>query len=144
MVELNRWVVHISIQAIKRLSNDSSFFSETDFVARNKMFHILLNSIVQVCLARAQTLQGGEEAVAVSELTKEALASTVTEDGKTLGDLVALNIGQIGENLILKRAVLLKASRDEVGHIHCFLVVAVIICVMAFVDQEELSAFKRK
>ena len=90
--------------------------SETDFVARNKMFHILLNSIVQVCLARAQTLQGagGEEAVSVSELTKEALASTVTEDGKTLGDLVALNIGQIGENLILKRAVLLKASRDEV------------------------------
>ena len=80
------------------------------------MFHILLNSIVQVCLARAQTLQGGEEAVSVSELTKEALASTVTEDGKTLGDLVALNIGQIGENLILKRAVLLKASRDEVVH----------------------------
>lgn len=90
--------------------------SETDFVARNKVFHILLNSIVQVCLARAQSMsaEAGQEAVSVSEVSKEALASIQTEEGKTLGDLVALNIGQIGENLILKRAVLLKALQDDV------------------------------
>ena len=91
--------------------------SETDFVARNKVFHVLLNSVVQVCLARAQSIEMPEAngpAVCVSEVTKEALASIQTEDGKTLGDLVALNIGQIGENLILRRAVLFKTSRDEV------------------------------
>jgi len=87
--------------------------SETDFVARNKVFHVLLNSIVEVLLARAQTVNASGPDVSIEEMSKEALAEVATPDGKTLGDLVALNIGQIGENLILKRAILFKIGQSQ-------------------------------
>jgi len=86
--------------------------SETDFVARNKSFHILLNSIVEVCLARAQSLSSDAQ-VSVEHMNKSALGEVQTPEGKTLADLVALNIGQIGENLILKRAVLFKTGQCQ-------------------------------
>jgi len=96
--------------------------SETDFVARNKQFHVLLNAIVDVCLKQAQQLvhEDGKEVVAVTSLRKADLANlnvAAKEAGgntKTLADLVALNIGQIGENLTLRRAVLFKVNKEAV------------------------------
>ena len=45
-------------------------------------------------------------------LDKDSLATIQTGEigGKTLADLVALNIGQIGENLVLRRAVTFSTS----------------------------------
>ena len=81
--------------------------SETDFVARNKQFHILLNAIVDLCLNQApQFIDRSGDAVQIKHLNRDELMKLPTEDGKTVGDLVALNIGQIGENLVIKRAVL--------------------------------------
>jgi len=89
--------------------------SETDFVARNKQFHILLNAIVDVCLSKAKSAKATEnQAVVVETLGKAELAEVQTPDGKTLADLVALNIGQIGENLILRRAILFKVNPEGV------------------------------
>ena len=84
--------------------------SETDFVARNKQFHVLLNAIVDTCLGQAQRVSSGNDDVTVKTLNREELAGIKMEDGKTLADLVALNIGQIGENLILRRAVMYKVN----------------------------------
>lgn len=96
--------------------------SETDFVARNKQFHLLLNAVVDVCLKQAEAQQpfrDGKEMVAVTTLSKADLANlnVAKEAGnntKTLADLVALNIGQIGENLTLTRAVLFKVNKEAV------------------------------
>lgn len=87
--------------------------SETDFVARNKVFHVLLNSIVEVLLAKAQSVTTSGTDLSIEEMGKEALGEVATPDGKTLADLVALNIGQIGENLILRRAVLFKIGQGQ-------------------------------
>ena len=62
-----------SVKFGKKKSSIKTFvFSETDFVARNKSFHILLNSIVEVCLARAQSLSSDAQ-VSVEHMNKSAL-----------------------------------------------------------------------
>jgi len=86
--------------------------SETDFVARNKQFHILLNAVVDICLGQAKAAEAASEAVVVRNLSKADLAEVKTAEGKTLADLVALNIGQIGENLTLRRAVTFKVGQE--------------------------------
>ena len=52
------------------------------------------------------------EVLGVQHLDKDSLATVQTGEtgGKTLADLVALNIGQIGENLVLRRAVTFSAK----------------------------------
>ena len=48
-------------------------------------------------------------------MDKDSLAAIQTGEigGKTLADLVALNIGQIGENLVLRRAVTFSTGGDK-------------------------------
>eukprot|EP00096_Caligus_rogercresseyi_P012490 TRINITY_DN5241_c0_g1_i1.p1 TRINITY_DN5241_c0_g1~~TRINITY_DN5241_c0_g1_i1.p1 ORF type:complete len:304 (-),score=83.28 TRINITY_DN5241_c0_g1_i1:185-1069(-) len=79
---------------------------ETDFVARNKNFHILLNEITGVALSNVET-EGKE--MRVKSVSREEMGewSSQSEEGKSLADLIALNIGQIGENIVLKRGFLL-------------------------------------
>ena len=43
-------------------------------------------------------------------MDKEALKMVTTDDGKTLADLLALEIGNIGENMQLRRAVFVKVD----------------------------------
>nr|ACO15630.1 Elongation factor Ts, mitochondrial precursor [Caligus clemensi] len=78
---------------------------ETDFVARNKNFHLLLNEITGVALSNAPKK---DEEIIVQSLQKEEMSEwrSLSEEGKTLADLIALNIGRIGENIVLKRSVL--------------------------------------
>ena len=51
----------------------------------------------------------------IEHLEKDALATIPTSESieKTLGDLVALNIGQIGENIVLRRAVTFATPSDK-------------------------------
>ncbi|XP_040565946.1 elongation factor Ts, mitochondrial [Lepeophtheirus salmonis] len=82
---------------------------ETDFVARNTKFHHLLNEIAGVALSNAtNNLDSGSEDLKVQSLNKDELSQfkSTSEEGKNLADLIALNIGQIGENIVLKRGVL--------------------------------------
>ena len=54
---------------------------ETDFVARNKQFHVLLNEISDTHLANAPGVGSGDE-VAIKETGKEDLLNMVTKDGE--------------------------------------------------------------
>lgn len=89
---------------------------ETDFVAKNKQFHDLLNQVVESILAAAASGAAIPSSTATSLvlLNKGDLnkLEAKPDEGKTLGDLVALNIGQIGENIVLRRCALYKVGGD--------------------------------
>ncbi|KAL5005652.1 hypothetical protein ScPMuIL_016810 [Solemya velum] len=81
---------------------------ETDFVARNEKFQNLVSSLVAAC--DKNFTQGNQSK---SHLSTSDLAGLATSDGKTLGDLVALEVGSIGENMLLRRAVCFTGSEDS-------------------------------
>lgn len=83
---------------------------ETDFVARNKQFLSLLQSVTDLNLTAAADTSQHDGEFSMKFLEKEDLDEIKQPDGKNLADLLALNIGQIGENITLKRAVHFKSS----------------------------------
>lgn len=78
---------------------------ETDFVARNKKFQKLVSEATAACAQHGQ--KSGHNKLF---LDKEVLKTITAEDGKSLSDLLALEIGNIGENMQLRRAVFLKVD----------------------------------
>ncbi len=78
---------------------------ETDFVARNKVFHELLQEIVNVSLKSAP--KSVPSSAIVRRLSKDELnaMASATGSARTLSDFVALHIGQLGENIVLQRGV---------------------------------------
>jgi len=84
---------------------------ETDFVARNEQFHAIVErlSVALVQQAGQRCPDGG-----IDKLDGEALqAIHADESGQTLKDLVALGIGNLGENMVLRRSVLMRAAEGE-------------------------------
>ncbi len=82
---------------------------ETDFVARNAQFHELLN---EVTLANLMVAAGaGPEPR--KEVDSQALSALTNQKGHSLADLVALNIGQIGERLVARRGVCLGTASSS-------------------------------
>ncbi len=80
--------------------------SETDFVARNDAFQGIVRNIAKVAL----TTDGSVEAVA---------AATYPESEKTVADTIKDAIGTIGENMNLRRTVLLSVNSGVVStYIH--------------------------
>lgn len=85
---------------------------ETDFVARNQQFVSLLQQVAASCVANSS----GEAAAAEMQLSTTAISpgelgtSPSVEAGKTVGDLVALSIGQVGENISLGPAAVFRAG----------------------------------
>ncbi len=86
---------------------------ETDFVARNKQFLSLLKEVTALNLKGATMPAKGSVSL-TNQAGNDLTAMPSKEDGKTLADLVALNIGQIGENLALARGALIASSADDV------------------------------
>lgn len=83
---------------------------ETDFVARNKQFLSLLQTVTDLNLTAASSAPQNDGEFSMKHLEKEDLDEIKQPDGKNLADLLALNIGQIGKNITLKRAVHFKSS----------------------------------
>jgi len=81
---------------------------ETDFVARNGKFVSLLDDIATQCVQAV--VADPDHQVGKSRVTKEQVEAIKVEEGKTLADLVALNIGQIGENISVGGVTVLKAG----------------------------------
>ena len=78
---------------------------ETDFVARNKQFLSLLQTVTDLNISAAKLDSNSDDSsLSMKSLDKDYLDKIKQADGKDLSDLVALNIGQIGENLSLKKA----------------------------------------
>jgi len=81
---------------------------ETDFVARNGKFVSLLDNIATMCVKKIVSDPDHKEGK--TRISKEQVAAITVEEGKTLADMVALNIGQIGENIALGGVTVFKAG----------------------------------
>lgn len=84
---------------------------ETDFVARNKKFHSLTETVISAVLShtKGQELQNQ---VQRTVFHMDALKTMLAADGKTLGDHAALTIGNVGENISLRRALAISVQPD--------------------------------
>lgn len=93
---------------------------ETDFVSRNSSFLTLANLIAKSCISIVPQVCNTTKSLHKEILDGKAVGSLAAPDGKTLADHVALQIGILGENMVLKRAVLISVS-DKIllsGHSH--------------------------
>lgn len=92
---------------------------ETDFVARNEKFQKFVEMVSVACAEYVKDVDSKENITKVA-LEADALKNLKTEDGKSLGDHLALVIGNVGENASFKRAICFKSSEGVCisGHIH--------------------------
>ncbi|XP_057330397.1 elongation factor Ts, mitochondrial isoform X1 [Microplitis mediator] len=84
---------------------------ETDFVARNKTFHGLAETVVTAIVKYSSDLTVTDDVNKII-LDAEMLKGISTGDGKNLADHVALTIGSIGENIFIKRALCMNVNKD--------------------------------
>ncbi|XP_069698470.1 elongation factor Ts, mitochondrial [Periplaneta americana] len=93
---------------------------ETDFVARNKTFQTMVDSVANACLRFATGKLGTGNALTKIGLDSERLRTLSGEDGKPLSDHVALLIGNVGENVALRRAYCFQAHEGVLvaGYTH--------------------------
>ena len=80
---------------------------ETDFVARNKQFLSLLQEVSALNISACKNLCEG-----LKHLNRSDLEALPQKDGKSLSDLIALNIGVIGENISPKKAAWMSLSEE--------------------------------
>ena len=80
---------------------------ETDFVARNENFKQFLEMASKACVNYVKEVDASN--ITKIALEADALKNLKLDDGKTLGDHLALMIGTVGENANLKRAICYKA-----------------------------------
>lgn len=81
---------------------------ETDFVARNENFQQFVEKASKACAHYLSEVDNTSKILKIG-LESESLRNLKMEDGKTLGDHLALMIGIVGENASLKRAICYKA-----------------------------------
>lgn len=84
---------------------------ETDFVARNEKFLELVNLTSRACLKYVNSLPDSDM-ISRTEFQTESLKNLVSENNKKLIDEMALVIGSVGENALLKRAVCFKVPES--------------------------------
>jgi len=91
---------------------------ETDFVARNEKFQSLVSTIAKEIANSSSTLTNQD--ILKEGLSGEQLKTLIASDGKSLGDLVALTIGNVGENMTPARAVRMTVAPglQIVGYTH--------------------------
>ncbi|XP_043475854.1 elongation factor Ts, mitochondrial [Leptopilina heterotoma] len=84
---------------------------ETDFVARNKHFQGLADTVATAVLNHSLTLPN-DGGISKIILDSESLKQIPTHDGKTIADHSALTIGTVGENIGIKRALCMSVGSD--------------------------------
>lgn len=80
---------------------------ETDFVARNEKFLDFVGLASRACLKYVANLPGSD-VVSRTEFQSESLKNLIADNNKKLSDEMALVIGSVGENALLRRAVCFK------------------------------------
>lgn len=80
---------------------------ETDFVARNENFQAFVEMASKACAEYISEVNTADKITKIG-LESETLRGLKLDDGKTLGDHLALMIGTVGENATLKRAICYK------------------------------------
>lgn len=87
---------------------------ETDFVARNENFKQFLVKASEACAKYVHEVDATN--ITKIALETDTLKNLKLDDGKSLGDHLALMIGTVGENATLKRAICYKAP--EAVHLY--------------------------
>ncbi|KPP57118.1 hypothetical protein Z043_125190, partial [Scleropages formosus] len=80
---------------------------ETDFVARNEKFHSLVRDVAFATMAHHRSGTGSRSAYIKSLLSTDDLSKLTVPGGASLADRLALAVGRLGENIALRRAVVL-------------------------------------
>ncbi|ELT92766.1 hypothetical protein CAPTEDRAFT_163902 [Capitella teleta] len=80
---------------------------ETDFVAKNDKFQGLATKIANACLHQGASTNDSKIAY-----DKDSLAKVAVDDS-TVADATALVLGNIGENMLARRAVYMRAGERE-------------------------------
>lgn len=83
---------------------------ETDFVARNEQFKDLVGVAAMACLDFTKNAPSNDHSLSKYEMNCDQLKTLRTLNGKSLMDEVALSIGNLGENLHLRRGFSYKAG----------------------------------
>ncbi|XP_011877767.1 PREDICTED: elongation factor Ts, mitochondrial [Vollenhovia emeryi] len=92
---------------------------ETDFVARNKKFHSLAETVVSAVLSQARSQETQSEAQRTL-FHAGSLKDLIAADGTPLSDHSAMTIGNVGENISLRRALAISVqSPDNVTLFGC-------------------------
>nr|CAG4651365.1 EOG090X0EI4 [Simocephalus serrulatus] len=91
---------------------------ETDFVARNEKFQSLVAQVTEACfkntIATASKLSQENTLLKMGYSSEQLGVLKMGDDSnQSLSDLLALNIGQIGENMTLRRGAALCSLRDD-------------------------------
>lgn len=81
---------------------------ETDFVARNDNFKLFVEKASKACAQYISEVDNTDKITKIG-LESDTLRNLKFDDGKSLGDHLALMIGTVGENASLKRAICYKA-----------------------------------
>ncbi|XP_043287705.1 elongation factor Ts, mitochondrial isoform X4 [Venturia canescens] len=84
---------------------------ETDFVARNKQFIGLAETVIAAVLKKTMEIPG-DQVINKSFLDSETVKMLPALDGKTLADHSALTIGSVAENIGIRRALCIKVHPD--------------------------------
>lgn len=84
---------------------------ETDFVARNKKFHGLAEVVISAVLNNAKSQEIQNE-VQRTVFHTDSLKDLPAADGRPLSDHSALAIGNVGENISLRRALAISVRSD--------------------------------
>ena len=90
--------------------------SETDFVARNEIFQQLAADVARTALGHQPAAEAAVHAVDPAELS----ASTLVSDdagASSVEEALGVAVGQLGENLVLRRACVLRAACAETGEV---------------------------
>jgi len=91
---------------------------ETDFVARNKKFHSLAEAVISAVLNHAKS-QDIQNEVQRTIFHADSLKDLPAADGKSLSDHSALTIGNVGENISLRRALAISVRSPDVTLFGC-------------------------
>ncbi|ESP03196.1 hypothetical protein LOTGIDRAFT_137823 [Lottia gigantea] len=84
---------------------------ETDFVGKNMKFVELVTNLLKNCSNHCNNITANTVSYTrFGKLDKEEVNLIVTPEGKTVQDMVAYNVGNIGENMAIRRAVHVVAS----------------------------------
>ncbi|KAK3748106.1 hypothetical protein RRG08_040587 [Elysia crispata] len=99
----------VAVLADKKHATMIEVNCETDFVAKNEKFVAMVSKLVEECSGYLQGIKESELC-----LNKAELDQIKTSEHGTLADIVSLNIGNLGENMSLRRGVFLQAGENNI------------------------------
>ncbi|XP_050438215.1 elongation factor Ts, mitochondrial [Adelges cooleyi] len=100
-------VIALAVDNKKQIATMVEVNCETDFVARNKSFQSVVDVVTSSCLDFAKKQKALENSFSKVNLKSGELMALSGTEGKSLADHIAMTIGNLGENLTLRRATCL-------------------------------------